>query len=331
MARLVDGSVAAVYDRSGKMWFRRSTDGGITFGTPVLVAADPDCWLTNANLLPLKDGTLLYFWNERPRAALAYQNRPAPPGVLTRPFLIRMSRSTDLGRTWSAPESLYTAGTSYQDGCWEPAGLQLPTGEVHVYFSNEAPFPDTDEQDITLIRSQDGGKTWSKPGRIALRKGHRDGMPAPLLLADNRSLAVAIEDNGVAGDRFKPTILSSPDDWRSAPVGGDSPFRHPSLAEPLPPTWYGGAPFLARLPSGLTLLSYQESADGTLDHCRMAVCVGDADARNFANKSYPLPPPARGNQAWNSLFVKDADTVTAITTANVNNVRGVWAIDGRVR
>ena len=339
MVRLGDGAIACAYDRGGTLWIRRSADEGQTWSEPVFVAKEADCWLTNSELLPLRNGELLYFWNERPRAAVEHQHKPAPPGKLTRPFLIRMARSADGGRTWSAPQTLYTAGPSYQDGCWEPAGIELPggdgDGEVQVYFANEFPFPSTVEQEISLLRSRDGGKTWSQAERVAMRKGHRDGMPAPLLLAGGRGIVVALEDNGLSGnDRFKPAIVhtSVEDNWRSGPVNGDSPRRWSALAAPLPAQWYGGAPCLRQLPSGHTLLSYQESEDGTLAAARMAVCVGDADARNFTNKTYPLARvEAAPGQHWNSLFVKDTDIVTAVATATIKGRRGIWTIDGRVR
>lgn len=332
MARLAGGQIACVFDRDRKMWIRHSADEGMTWKEPILVAEEPECWLTNADLLPLKDGTLLYFWNERPLAAVKYQHKEAPQGLLTRPFRIRMAHSEDHGRTWSKPQTLYEAGTTFQDGCWEPAGLQLPSGEVQVYFSNEAPFKTTAEQEIALLRSHDGGKTWSKAERIALRKGYRDGMPAPLLLANGRGIVVAIEDNGYAGERFKPVVFhtSLTDNWRSGVVEGDSPRRRGALTEPLDPAWYGGVPCLRQLPTGETLLSYQEGSSGTMERCRMAVCIGDSDGKNFTNKTYPLPAPDRGYQAWNSLFVKDANTVTALSSATVNGVHGVWAIDGRI-
>jgi hypothetical protein len=330
MVRLADGTIACVYDCARKMWIRHSVDEARTWKDPILVAEDPDCWLTNADLLPLRDGTLLYFWNERPLAAVR-RATTSPTSRPTRPFLIRMARSTDLGRTWSRRRTLHTAGPSYDDGCWEPAGLQLPSGEIHVYFSDESAFLDTAEQEIALLRSLDHGRTWTRTHRVTFRKDHRDGMPAPLLLAGG-GIVVAIEDNGYAGERFKPVIchISPADLWRSGPVGGQSPGRWGALAEPLPPDWYGGAPFLRQLPSGPTLLSYQESPDGTLDRCRMAVCVGDGDARHFTNRTYPFPLGARGNQAWNSLFVRSADSVVAVSTATINDTRGIWAIDGRI-
>ena len=40
----------------------------------------------------------------------------------------------------------------------------MPGGEIHVYFANEFPFPDTAEQEISLVRSRDGGETLDREG-----------------------------------------------------------------------------------------------------------------------------------------------------------------------
>ena len=151
MVRLDDGRIACVYDRDRRMWIRHGDERRTLWGAPVLVSEEPECWLTNADMLPLRDGTLLYFWDERPVAALAFQHRAAPPGRLTRPFRIRMARSADRGRTWSPPRTIHTAGPSYQDGCWEPAAIQLPSGEIQVFFADESRFRITAEQE-TLAR-----------------------------------------------------------------------------------------------------------------------------------------------------------------------------------
>jgi hypothetical protein len=243
-----------------------------------------------------------------------------------------MARSADRGRTWSPPRTIHTAGPSYQDGCWEPAAIQLPSGEIQVFFADESRFRITAEQEIALRRSPDGGTTWERVERFSLRAGHRDGMPAPLVLAGGRGVVVAIEDDGLSGGRFKPVVITVTQAKKGhfGVVVVDSPERRGALAEPLDPAWYGGAPFLRQLPSGETLLSYQESADGSLARCRMAVCVGDRDANHFTHKTYPLPLGPRGNQSWNSLLVKDEHTVTAVLTATVGGVRGVWIVDGRV-
>ncbi|HEX8525016.1 MAG TPA: hypothetical protein VF669_22385 [Tepidisphaeraceae bacterium] len=62
----------------------------------------------------------------------------------------------------------------------------------------------------------------------------------------------------------------------------------------------------------------------------MAVCVGDDQAKNFQNKTHPLPLGPKGNQLWTSLFVKDPATVIAVMNTAVDGKRGIWAIDGKV-
>jgi hypothetical protein len=62
----------------------------------------------------------------------------------------------------------------------------------------------------------------------------------------------------------------------------------------------------------------------------MVVYVGDADARHFGHGSVPFALPADVSGMWNSLFVKNARTITALTSTTLERKRGVWAIDGHV-
>lgn len=186
-----------------------------------------------------------------------------------------------------------------------------------------------------MLRSFDDGETWGEPERISFRERHRDGMPVPLVLQGGNGIALAIEDNGLAGT-FKPVIIYSSleDNWRSGFIGGSSERRWSALEVPLAESVYGGAPYLRQFPSGETVLSIQ-SGEGrqrgnVLDFSRMAVYIGDSDARNFTNRSFPFHVPDDANGLWNSLFVKNANTVTAISGTTVDGVRGLWAIDGRL-
>jgi hypothetical protein len=329
MIRLQNGQWLACFESGGGIAVRHSADEGRTWGEPVIVATWPAGSLANPDVVQLRDGTVLCFYNERPANAPrnirdAVDNRP--------PYAISVVRGNDEGKAWEAPTRLYAAGTTFDNGCWEPAAIELSSGEVQLFFANEGPYRASHEQEITMLRSFDSGKTWSDPETVALRAGHRDGMPSPLVLGDGRGIAVAIEDDGLGGP-FKPAIIFTPaaENFCSGPVDGDSPRRWSALHRSLPSHVYAGAPSLRQLPSGWTLLSFQQSDTGTVHQdVRMVVCVGDADARGFGAATQPFPVEAGSGQYWNSLFVKDAWTVMALSTTSIGGVWGLWSIEGRV-
>jgi hypothetical protein len=146
----VDNHHALVYGAGRSVWIRFSDDECESWSSPVEVARGEGYNYTNSELLQLQSGKLLFMWNAR----------PLPNTGL--PFKIMYALSDDGGRSWSRGHDLYIAGTKFRDGCWEPAALQLPNGEIHIYFANEAPYTSSSEQEITLMRSFDEGKTWGQ-------------------------------------------------------------------------------------------------------------------------------------------------------------------------
>ena len=180
------------------------------------------------------------------------------------------------------------------------------------------------------MRSSDRGATWSAARPFAFRRGKRDGMPVPVLLADGKTLAVAIEDEGPRHrQKLQPTIVRwSPDD-DVLPIRGDDPRRQSALGDAIAGEVCAGAPFLRTLPGGETILSCH-SDEGGRRAPHMVVYVGDSNAGGFAQRSVPFPLPTDVGGMWNSLFVKDASTVTALTSTKIDGKRGVWAVDGRV-
>jgi len=322
MVRLPDQNIVAIYERAARVYTRLSRDDGRTWEEERPVAAFEFGTAANPEIAVLANGWLIAGYNERPNDGVHH-------------FAIKVLTSRDNGETWSEPRLVYEAGKDNGTGCWEPVFLVLPWGELQIYFANEHPYPDTNEQEITMLRSFDDGDTWSEPVRVSRRDGRRDGMPVPLLLDWPNGIAVAIEDNGLSG-AFKPVIVrTAPEDnWQSGHVDGSSEQRWQALEVPLAAAVYGGAPYLRQFPSGETVLSIQ-SGEGrargnTLDFSRMAVYIGDSEARRFRNRSFPFDVAENANGLWNSLFIKNATTVTAISGTVVNGVRGLWAIDGRL-
>jgi len=320
MVRLPDGHILCSYERAGRIYVRRSRDEGRTWERATGVAAFDFGGAANPEMLVLRNGWVLLSFNERPRDRI-------------HPFTIRSTVSKDAGETWEAGALVYQAGTDSGTGCWEPAQIQLPSGEIQLFFANENPYPDTTEQEITMVQSFDNGVSWSGPARISLRAGFRDGMPVPLLLTGGKGIAVAIEDNGIAG-KFKPVIVYSTleDDWRQPFADGESPRRWAALKRQLPDSVYAGAPYLRQFPGGETVLSVQSGEgrmnEGTLNNSQMVVYLGDSSARNFGEKSVPFPVTPESSGLWNALFIKNESTVTAISGAVINGVRGLWTIDG---
>jgi uncharacterized protein (TIGR03437 family) len=307
MVRLPDREILCAFELDGAISVRRSADEARTWSAPVIAASYHFGNAANPELLVLANGSVLLSYNERPADGI-------------HPYTITVALSRDDGQTWGEYNTVFTAGRTSETGCWEPAQIQLPSGEIDLYFSNEQPYPKTNEQEISLSRSFDDGATWSAAERASFRPGHRDGMPVPLSLHDGSGVVLSIEDNGLAGT-FKPAI-----------VPPSSGIRWAALETQLPAQVYAGAPYLQQFPSGETVLSVQSadgrSSQGTLDFSQMAVYIGDSSAHGFTNISIPFPVPANASGLWNSLFIRNASTVTAISTTTLGGLYGLWSIDG---
>ncbi|MFC6999158.1 sugar-binding protein [Rufibacter roseus] len=325
VVQLQDKSLLSVYEASGTVVAVKSHDLGNSWSSPVVVAAKPEHY-NNANpdLLELQDKSILVCYNPRP-------GKIDP----SRKFEIRTKKSYDGGATWVEEKLLYQAGHEFENGCWEPAAIQLPNGEVQLFFANEGPYTFSEEQNISMLRSSDNGLTWTKkPENISFRAGSRDGMPSPLLLQNKKEIVVAIEDNGV--EQFKPYVVRTTlsDNWKNT-VTGNSSRRNYALAERVGDSIYAGAPYIRQLKNGETILSYQgtEGRKNHMNTSEMKVVIGNDQARNFSRKTSPFPIPENTSGLWNSLCVLEDNTVVALTTTrgfSKNGTTEVWMIKGRV-
>ena len=305
LIELQDGRLLACCE-SGGIKISFSSNKGENWTTPKLIAPNsnntPNCV---PDLIQLADGTIV----------VGYNPRPSQPYTEDRRFGIRVRRSTDKGKTWSDEIFVYDADYTFENGCWEPSFLQLPDGELQLYFADESPYTHNGDQQISLCRSFDGGLTWSAPKRVSYRSGYRDGMPVPVLLADQKNIVVAIEDNGWSGvGDFLPTTVrtSLSNNWRgSTYVNGSSSQRNRSINYDYCPMAKGGAPYLRVLPGGETVLSHQ-SKYGDGDNMKMYVYVGNKQAKDFKAMSRPFYQGTTKGCWWNSLAVIDTGIVVAV-------------------
>jgi len=324
MIQLTNGNLICIYEGNG-IECTTSNDLGKTWEKPILVAPSGNgVNMAVPDILELKDHSLLASYNPRPRKVNGAWDT-------TKHFGIRTKKSYDGGKTWQDERLVYEASYKGDDGCWEPTQIQLPSGEIQLYFSNEAVYTKSNEQNISIFRSVDGGLTWTKdPQIVAFRPGHRDGMPIPIILNGTHELVFSIEDNAVG--EFKPSIIRNSFDqnWKK-PVGANDPERTYALTTKLPDTVYAGAPYLRQLHSGQTILSYQ----GTQNRVRnwelacMQVAIGDSDAKNFKTIEPPFTVPLAKHGLWNSLCILNDDTVIAVTSTNAyGNANAIWMIKG---
>lgn len=327
--RLNDGTVMAVYDIDGNGEMVQSKDQGKTWSSPVVTfkkhtgtnasGQSTDVNIANSELCQLQNGDLIMACNYRPA-----KNEIAP-------FAIAVRKSTDMGQTWSEDQIIYEAKPRFIDGCWEPSFLQLPDGELQVYFANEAPFTTSDEQNISMLSSPDNGKTWTKdPKTVSFRANRRDGMPVALLVDDE--ILVSIEDNNIG--EFKPYIVRSKisDNWNS-PVLASSLNREYALKTQLPNAIYAGAPYIMRIPSGEVILSYQTTGErsSNWELSTMEVAIGDKRGRNFEKLTRPFDVPLTREAKWNSISLWDEHTIVAASTTSFRSTNcEVWIICGHI-
>jgi len=323
--QLQDNSLIAIYESGGSIMSRKSTDEGKTWSNIVTVAEKPSgINMAVPDLLELNDGSLLAMYNPRPHAI--------DP---SRKFGIRIKKSYDKGLTWKEEQLLYEAGYQFENGCWEPAAVQLPNGEIQLFFANEGIYTSSSEQNISMLRSADNGATWTaNPQIVSFRPGSRDGMPVPLLLKDKSSVVFVIEDNGFT--TFKPYIIRNTfsENWAST-VGASGSNRSYALKDKLNDHIYAGAPYIAQLNTGETILSYQANAtDGRTEaNAVMMVAVGDENAAGFNRVTEPFVIPLNRSGQWNSVSVLKDNAVIAVTSTrafSTSNRTECWMIKGRM-
>jgi hypothetical protein len=309
MIELQDGRLLAVAEALGGISVTFSSNKGTTWTPPQCIASSPgQVFYAVPDVIQLADGTILIGLNPRPREPYSEERR----------FGIRVVRSTNNGESWSEPYFVFDAQHTFNNGCWEPAFLELPSGEVQCYFANENEYTSNNDQNISVCRSFDKGITWSAPSTVCYRQGSRDGMPAPILLENPSEIVVIIEDNGWPGrGNFAATTVRNTleDNWTKGYVNATSSNRAMIFQTTPLTSIYSAAPYIRKLPWGETVASCQSNekrSSSDLQYADMYVLVGDERARNFKAKSAPFALGTDEHSIWNSVSVIDPGIVVAL-------------------
>lgn len=326
LIQLEDKSLICTYESGGSIVIKKSNDLGATWGTLInVVSGDDEVNMATPDILRLGENSIL----------ICYNPRPKPGSDASIKFAIRVVKSYDNGTSWVDDNLVYEASSKSDNGCWEPSGIQLPDGEIQLFFSNENIYQSSSEQNISLMRSKDSGITWStNPQVVSFRNGSRDGMPSPILLKDQNEIVFSIEDNGVK-NQFKPYIIknSIAENWKSTVMGNDINRSH-ALADVIDNSIYAGAPYLAQLSNGQVLMSYQSTEGRTsnnINNAIMQVVLDTNQSLSFKGRTTPFRFSNGKSALWNSISVLEDDTIVALTTTNQfssSNASQVWMIKG---
>lgn len=139
----------------------RSTDGGLTWGDPVALAADDDpaFGLDKPSLTadPVHAGRLYAVWDR-------LTGLDGPAAASTGPAWL--ARSSDGGLSWEPPRVIHDPGPDAQTISSQI--VVLPDGAlVDVFVRITAASAAEPVFDVVAIRSTDGGETWTEPATVA--------------------------------------------------------------------------------------------------------------------------------------------------------------------
>jgi hypothetical protein len=227
----------------------RSTDGGKTWpGTPKAISPPAQRLVIGADVVAdTRDPNTFYVaWTEYFSGILS------GTGTNT----IQVAKTTDGGVTWSAPVTASTfnplPNTFPRQGFRNltlPIMAVGPTGEVYVTYSDYNPLrastPDEDgmQADVKLVKSVNGGTTWTAPVRVNQDQTNADQFQQYLRVTSRGQLNVSYFDRRLdrpnlpahPGNFFIDTFLSRSNNdgatWTDSRVSHDS--WDPSINPPI--------------------------------------------------------------------------------------------------
>lgn len=346
--RLSDGALLMSFMNHHYGWnayAMRSEDDGKTWGPAFCIAhcypvkytdskgvtKDDEIVYVNPDFIELQDGRLIMAFQWRYKGG--YGDLPKTNENCG----IMVSFSEDKGRSWSEPRE------AYRGRCWEPAFLQLPSGEIQMYITSSQDIKDrTSFPRTVVIRSFDGGKTWQGKETCGINDNEAisrtyderfayDGMPTGILLDDNAGIAVPLESwHGRLVLDVSPIIVKTTmeENWRTDQQkilnegGPDYPMKKQVNKD-----LKGYGPYGSKLPTGETLVLCNGTYKGVQG---VWTLVGDKTADNFHNATSPFT----GGEYWGCIDYIGNNRVLASAAEKVEGVEGIKAhthyIQGRL-
>lgn len=327
MIKSKDASLVCVYEHNGNIEMVKSVDEAASWSRPDTIAVTRNnIAIATPEMIELSNGIWIIAYNLRPK--------PLPDGHYDpgKKFAICIKTSNDKGKTWSQEQLLYEAGYEFKNGCWEPSMLQLPTGEVLLFFSNEGVYLTSDEQNISILRSSDNGATWTtNPEIISYSAGYRDGMPVAIYDNAQSAIFMTIEDNSEGG-QFNPSAIKIVPPWNGEFVNAYSANRIHLLQKEITKNTYSGAPYIRQLSDGTMVVSFQSTLNRNTDWERsiMQVAIGES-LNDLQLVEPPFKIPVDKGGKWNSLCIINNDSIIALTTTNAfNTYNAIWMIKGKI-
>lgn len=293
-----------------------------------------DAIWTNGNGIVLKNGDVIVFASYRTRGKYnTYANRFENG--------IKYRRSRNNGKTWTAPKTIHRGPN------WEAIMLELESGEIQCYFSESRPWISGSHSGTSMVKSTDGGNTWTPaalnadgsqntsyyPYRVIRHtyysedKGQylfTDQMPNLIVLNNSKQIAGVFESASAypkdGSPVFNVSFAWSPEDGNWNIIEGDEgdgksfDVEHAEVgpAERAIDLWRGGAPDLKQFPSGETVVSYGSNS-------KLNLRLGDSKAKNWGD---PIVAYPNGKGSWGAMMMDNSHEVVALirNSKNASNV-----------
>jgi len=232
--------VYAVWNNLGTAVFSRTTDGGLTWKPARTIVRNnvPQSYIQFSQILVLPNGTLLdiYEFKEHPKSDKPVVN-------------LQVRRSTNHGRTWSAPRNAVTMTPLFRAGLGftlvvDPKTGQFVSDPTNPSFAvdrrngnlyavwEDGRFSNFQYSDTAFAMPADGGLTWSVPIRV-------NRTPLDIAPANRQAFlpSIAVAADGTIGVFYYDFRFNGPDP--GLPTDHWLVLCHPSSARPAtnPANW----------------------------------------------------------------------------------------------